>query len=244
MDHLTSKLNKINLNLPQSSLDKLYRFYKIVTEKNKVMNLTAITDYEEFVIKHLVDSLTIQLLIDNSSNLQTLINSASTTLLDLGSGAGFPGIPIAIAYPNLNITLLDSLEKRTTFLTESAAELDLSEKVNAIHGRAEEIARNTDYREAYDICVSRAVAKTNILSEYTLPFVKTGGYFIAYKSDTSEEISEAQNAIDILGGKIEKELSFTLPDTDISRKLILIKKIKSTPDKYPRRPGKPQKKPL
>lgn len=244
LNYINTSLKKIKLNLSEESIDKLYHFYKLVTEKNKVMNLTAIMDYEEFVTKHIVDSLSINLLIDESSALQTLINADKTRILDLGSGAGFPGIPLAIVYPNPEYTLLDSLEKRTIFLNDSVAELNLSNYVKSIHGRAEEIARLDDYREQYDICVSRAVAKINTLAEYTLPFVKPGGYFIAYKADSQEELKEGQNAIEILGGEVEKEYSFNLPDTEITRKFIIIKKIKSTPDKYPRKAGKPKKKPL
>ena len=199
------------------------------------MNLTAITEFHDVVQKHFVDSLMIQKL---------YMPKGEEYWLDLGTGAGFPGIPLKIVYPNLKILLLDSLNKRVKFLQEVIEELGLS-GITAVHGRAEELARKEEYREQFDCCVSRAVANLAVLSEYCLPFVRVQGCFIPYKSEKiQEEVKEAEKAIHILGGRIERQEEFLLPDSDIYRCLLLIKKEKNSPKKYPRKAGTPSKEPI
>ena len=166
------------------------------------------------------------------------------SLIDVGTGAGFPGIPIKIAFPHIEIVLLDSLNKRLKFLDDVIRELDL-EEIRTLHGRAEDYAKKAEYREKFDLCVSRAVANLSTLSEYCLPFVKKGGSFVSYKSgEADEEIRSSENAVNILGGKIEKIEKFMLPDTDIGRALVQIDKVKNTPGRYPRKAGVPAKEPL
>lgn len=228
-------LEQINVTLSERQKEQFNRFYEMLIEKNKVMNLTAITEYDEVILKHFVDSLAINLYFDMNRPLK---------VMDMGTGAGFPGIPLKIAFEQLDITLLDSLNKRIKFIQE-VADANGLEKINPIHGRAEDIARNKEYREKFDICVSRAVANLTSLSEYCLPFVKTGGYFISYKAgNMEEEINDSKAAIKLLGGKIERVENFTLPDTDITRTFVFVKKEKATPAKYPRKAGLPTKEPL
>lgn len=228
-------LEQINVTLSERQKEQFNRFYEMLIEKNKVMNLTAITEYDEVILKHFVDSLAINLYFDMNRPLK---------VMDMGTGAGFPGIPLKIAFEQLDITLLDSLNKRIKFIQE-VSDANGLEKINPIHGRAEDIARNKEYREKFDICVSRAVANLTSLSEYCLPFVKTGGYFISYKAgNMEEEINDSKAAIKLLGGKIERVESFTLPDTDITRTFVFVKKEKATPVKYPRKAGLPTKEPL
>ena len=199
------------------------------------MNLTAITDYDEVIKKHFVDSLSLIKAIDLSNEI---------SVIDIGTGAGFPGIPLKIAFPNLKITLLDSLNKRIKFLNEVIDKLELND-ITAIHGRAEDFAKEKNYRQSYDLCVSRAVANLSTLSEYCLPYVKTGGKFISYKSEKiTDEMNAAKNAIKILGGNILGQVEFILPNSDIYRNLFMIDKIKDTPMKYPRKAGLPSKEPL
>jgi 16S rRNA (guanine527-N7)-methyltransferase len=202
---------------------------------NDFMNLTSITDKEEIYEKHFLDSLSLVKVIDLESKQQ---------LLDVGAGAGFPGIPLKIVFPHLQLVLLDSLEKKVYFLEQVVEELGL-ESVRCLHGRAEEKAREEDYRQSFSLVVSRAVADLAVLSEYALPFVKVGGDFVAYKSITSqEEVNSSSRAIEILGGKLEEDIVFDLPDTKLRRRMIRIKKVLNTPMEYPRRVGKPMKKPL
>lgn len=228
-------LKELKIQLTDEQIQQFLQYYDLLIEWNSFMNLTAITDFQEVITKHFLDSL-------------TLVNAVSidkiTTLIDIGTGAGFPGIPLKIAFPHLKITLLDSLNKRIKFLNEAIRILNL-EAIETIHGRAEDYAQDSQYREKYDICVSRAVASLSSLTEYCLPYVKCDGIFIPYKSGTiEEELKEAQKAIKILGGEQEKVLHFPLSDTNMERSLIVIKKKKSTPKKYPRKAGLPTKEPI
>ena len=228
---LIEKANCIGIEISQENAKQFYKYMKLLLEWNEKMNLTAITDPEEIILKHFVDSLTIMPYLSNAN-----------TILDVGTGAGFPGLPLKILEDNKEFTLLDSLNKRITFLQNVISELELK-NVQAIHGRAEEYI--SQKRESYDIVTSRAVAKLNVLIEYMLPFVKVGGRCICMKSFEIEgELKEAKKAIEILGGKIEKVDQITLPTTDIKRKIVIIKKIKNTPNKYPRKAGTPAKEPI
>ena len=220
---------KYNININEKEKLLFNNYYNDLIEKNKVMNLTAITEKNEVYTKHFLDSvLPLKNIKDNSK------------LLDVGSGAGFPGIPLKILNDTLNIVLLDSLNKRVNFLNEEIEKLGLS-NIKAVHGRAEDYINVS--RETFDYVVSRAVARLNTLLEYCLPYVKLGGYFIAYKSmDTEEEINESKNALNILGGKIEKIDKINLEGNE--RTLIYIKKVKNTPNKYPRGRNKPKNQPL
>ncbi|HJA65648.1 MAG TPA: 16S rRNA (guanine(527)-N(7))-methyltransferase RsmG [Candidatus Mediterraneibacter cottocaccae] len=223
------------IQLTEKQCSQFDRYYELLNEWNKVMNLTAITDYDEVVLKHFIDSLSLVRVLDLSS-----VHS----LIDVGTGAGFPGIPIKIAFPHINVTLLDSLNKRVKFLDTVISELKLDD-ISAVHGRAEDLAKKAEYREKSDCCVSRAVANLATLSEYCLPFVRCGGNFVSYKSGSSdEEIREAEKAVKILGGKIEKIDKFVLPGSDMGRALVKISKKVSTPKKYPRKAGVPGKEPL
>ena len=212
------------------------QYYDRLIEKNKVMNLTAITEREDVILKHFIDSLALAGYVK--------LWEKEYKIIDVGTGAGFPGIPLKIAFPNLQVTLFDSLNKRIKFLQEMIDTLKLKE-ITAVHGRAEEGARDKNMREKYDFAVSRAVANMAVLSEYCIPFVKVGGYFIPYKTGTvEEEITQGKKAIQILGGKIEKIEKLMLPDSDISRSFVFIKKEKQTPKAYPRKAGTASKQPL
>ncbi len=229
------KLETLGIQLTDVQKKQFDRYFELLIEWNRVMNLTGITEYDEVNLKHFTDSLTI-VRIKEMKNVSTLI--------DVGTGAGFPGIPIKIAFPNIKVTLLDSLNKRIKFLNQVVEELDLKDVVT-LHGRAEDYAKKHEYREQFDLCVSRAVANLSTLSEYCLPFVKKEGCFISYKSaDSDEEIQQSQNALDILGGKIEKVDKFMLPGSDMGRALVMVEKVKNTPKKYPRKAGMPSKEPL
>lgn len=219
----------------QRMLCQFDRYYELLIEWNKVMNLTGITEYEDVVMKHFIDSLSI---------VHALDPMTIQTVIDVGTGAGFPGIPLKIAYPHLKITLLDSLNKRIRFLNTVIGELEL-DQIHTIHGRAEDFAKQAAYREQYDVCVSRAVANLATLSEYCLPYVRVGGYFIPYKSgEILTELDDSQTAIGLLGGKYDRTCKFLLPGTDISRSLVIINKEKKTSKKYPRKAGLPAKEPL
>ena len=232
--YLINTLSKWNFDLTEEKINQLDKYYELLIEKNKVMNLTAITDFDEVIVKHFADSLSIC----------TVLPEDVKTVCDLGTGAGFPGIPMAIAYPNLKFTLIDSLNKRIKFLQEVVDTLGLK-NVELVHARAEEAGRNKIFRESFDLVVSRAVANISTLSEYCLPLVKLEGYFISFKSgDITEEINQSGSAISKLGGKLKKPILFTLPETDISRSFLIINKIKSTPKAYPRKAGTPSKEPL
>ena len=230
-------LEELNITLTDEQIEQFLQYYEMLVEKNKVMNLTGITEYEEVIQKHFLDSLSLIRVIPD-------IASQKLTVIDLGTGAGFPGIPLKIAFPELEITLMDSLNKRILFLQEVIDALGLK-KVSAVHGRAEEMASNATHRQQYDLCVSRAVSNLAVLTEYCLPFVKKGGLFVSYKSaDSDAEIQEGKKAISILGGKLTSVDKFQLPDSGLRRALVCIKKVKDTPKKYPRKAGTPAKLPL
>lgn len=215
--------------------EQLSIYYEMLVEKNKVMNLTAITEFEDVLEKHFLDSIAVACYVNLTDQL---------SLIDLGTGAGFPGMPLKIMFPNLKFTLADSLNKRIVFLNEVIDELKL-EGITTIHGRAEDLASDKNYRERYDYCVSRAVANLSTLSEYCLPFVKVGGTFISYKSgEIEEELTAAKKAIFLLGGQMSKVVPFQLEGTDISRSFVMIEKVKKTSRAYPRKSGIPSKKPL
>lgn len=228
-------LETLDISLTERQISQFVRYYEILIEWNSFMNLTGITEYEEVMKKHFIDSLTL---------VKVFNTSKCCTVLDVGTGAGFPGLTLKIAFPDLNMTLLDSLNKRIRFLNTVIEDLGL-QGVNTVHGRAEDHARLGQYRESFDLCVSRAVANLASLSEYCLPFVKVGGYFVSYKSERSdEELADSENAITMLGGKISKTEKFMLPDSNIFRNLICVEKIKHTLREYPRKAGIPTKEPL
>lgn len=232
---LGHRLSELNLKPDEKMLDQFDQFYHILLEWNKVMNLTGITRYEEVVEKHFVDSLSLVRMIDLSK---------VETVIDVGTGAGFPGIPLKIMFPHLKLVLLDSLNKRIRFLNEVTDRLNLK-NVKTIHGRAEEFARKKEYRERFDLCVSRAVANLSVLSEYCIPYVRIGGIFVSYKSgEIDDEVRSSENAIRQLGGKIEKVSKFELPGTDIGRSFVMVEKSEHTKKRYPRKSGIPAKEPL
>lgn len=228
-----NSMNSIGIELMDSQLNAFETYYDMLIDRNKVMNLTAITEFDEVMDKHFLDSVYL---------FRSIKLEADYKLIDIGTGAGFPGIPLKIVFPELKITLLDSLNKRVGFLNDVIEELNLND-IEAIHGRAEDIARNKAYRASYDIAVSRAVANLSTLSEYCLPFVKIGGKFVSYKSgDCADEVDNAKAAIHLLGGKINKIDEFSYSNN--SRSFIVIDKVMNTSNKYPRKAGLPSKKPL
>lgn len=232
------ELSKIGVGIDEKKFSMLCRYYEMVVEKNEVMNLTAITEPADFVVKHFLDSAYVAVLTDLSGK----------RIIDVGTGAGFPGMVLKILFPDMEIVLLDSLRKRVDFLKNVITELGLS-GIEAIHGRAEELGQDENFRESFDICVSRAVSDLPVLSELCIPFVKVGGEFVAYKSvEASDEISRAQKAIETFGGKFKDVKSFSLshPETGekFARDFVIISKVEFTPSKYPRRPGIPGKKPI
>lgn len=223
------------ISMNDLQLDQFEEFYHLLIEKNKVMNLTAITDEEEVIEKHFIDSLTCRRVIDMGS---------VKSLIDIGTGAGFPGIPLKIIYPEISVVLLDSLNKRVKFLNEVIDELGLS-RVEAVHGRAEDLARKQEYRGRFDLAVSRAVANLSTLSEYCIPFVKVNGFFVSYKAGKGlEEIETCDCCMKALGSKIVQVDDFQLPGEDSLRVLIKIKKCKGTSKAYPRKAGIPSRNPL
>ena len=226
-------LYEMGIVLNERQREQFQKFYEMLIEKNKVMNLTGITEYDEVVEKHFIDSLAI----GSYEKIQGKV-------IDIGTGAGFPGIPLKIAYPDIEIVLLDSLNKRIKFLDEVIEELGL-ENIETIHGRAEDISQKEEYREQFNFCVSRAVANLSTLSEYCIPFLKNKGKFIPYKSgEINEEVENSKKAISILGGEVEKIEKFELPNSTGGRSFVFIKKIKKTNKKYPRKAGLPSKEPL
>lgn len=237
VDKMQEGLGELGITLSDHQMEQFYQYYEMLIEWNKVMNLTAITELDEVISKHFIDSLALVKAIDLSKN-------SAPRLIDVGTGAGFPGIPLKIAFPELRVTLLDSLNKRISFLNEVIAKLDLK-NVKTIHGRAEDFGHDSSYREQYDYCVSRAVANTATLSEYCVPFLKTGGFFIPYKSGKiDEELKQGEKAIKVMGGKLMKVIRFQLLGADAERTLIVIKKIEKTGKKYPRKAGMPSKSPI
>lgn len=235
IDTLVEGLPELNISIEPKQIDE-FRLYKdLLKEWNEKINITAIKEDSEIDIKHFLDSLTIFKTDKIKDNIK---------IIDIGTGGGFPGIPIKIKNKTTEIVLLDSLNKRIKFLNEVIDKLDLKD-IKAIHGRAEEFGADKEYREQFDIAVSRAVAPLNILLEYSLPFVKKGGYFISMKGpQIYEEIEDSKKALKILGGEIEEKFEVKLPFTDITHILLVIKKIKQTPTKYPRKAGKPKQNPL
>ena len=235
VDTLIEGVNALGIELDDDKINKFILYKQILKEWNQKINITSITDDTEIDVKHFIDSLT---------PLNVNLFEHGIKIIDIGTGGGFPGIPLKIVREDLDMVLLDSLNKRIRFLDEVINKLEL-ENIIAIHGRAEELGRNASHRGKYDIAISRAVASLDTLSEYSLPFVKVGGYFISMKGpDFDEELSEAEKGIKILGGRIEDTKLITLPGSDITHSLIIIEKIKETPTKYPRGGGKPKKNPL
>ena len=225
----------LGIDLTKDKQDKFILYKELLKEWNQKVNITSITDDVEIDIKHFIDSIT---------PLSTNLFKGKSKVLDIGTGGGFPGVPLKIIREDLEIVLLDSLNKRIKFLNEVIDSIGLQDIV-AIHGRAEELGRNKEHRENYDIVISRAVASLNTLSEYSLPFVKVGGYFISMKGpDIDQELNEAEKGIKILGGRVKDKIMITLPFSSITHSLIIIEKVKETPTKYPRGGGKPKKKPL
>ncbi|ONK25267.1 16S rRNA (guanine(527)-N(7))-methyltransferase RsmG [Bacillus sp. VT-16-64] len=234
-EQFTNELKKMGIELDERQLNQFERYYELLVEWNEKMNLTAITDHEEVYLKHFYDSVSAAFFVDFTGSL---------SLCDVGAGAGFPSIPLKICFPQLNITIVDSLKKRITFLHELAKELKL-EKVFFYHDRAETFAQHKDFRERFDIVTARAVAKMSVLTELCLPLVKKEGIFVAMKAaNAEEELKAAAKAIKLLGGKEQAVHDFTLPIEESERNIIIIKKVKKTPNKYPRKPGTPNKLPL
>lgn len=235
IEEFIKELKAQNIEINEYQLNQFDKYYNLLVEWNKKMNLTAITEKEDVYLKHFFDSISSSFHFDF-----TQIES----VCDVGAGAGFPSIPLKICYPHLKITIVDSLNKRITFLENLAKELKL-ENVNFVHARAEDFGQNKAHRETYDLVTARAVARTNVLSEYCLPLCKIKGHFIAMKGAlASEELQEANKAITTLGGELKEELTFNLPHENSERSIIIIEKTKKTPKKYPRKPGTPQKLPL
>ncbi len=230
---LIEKAKKVNIEIDDKKEEQFYNYMKLLLEWNEKINLTAITEQNDIILKHFIDSITINKYIEQSNS-----------IIDIGTGAGFPGIPLKIMNQNKKITLVDSLNKRINFLNEVCKEISL-ENIQCIHARAEELASDLEYRENYETVVSRAVARLNVLIEYMLPFVKKGGLCICMKGPNIDgELEEAKNAIKVLGGKIKSVESFFLPDSDIERNVIIIEKVAETPKKYPRKAGLPSKQPI
>lgn len=237
VDKMTTGSQELGITLCDNQIRQFYRYYELLAEWNKVMNLTAITELDDVVVKHFLDSLSFIRAVRD-------VQELDASVIDVGTGAGFPGIPLKIAFPKLKITLLDSLNKRVKFLEEVIGGLGL-EEICAVHGRAEDFGRDAAYREQYDFAVSRAVANVATLSEYCLPFVKVGGAFISYKSGkVDDELETGKKAVRTLGGDIEEIVRFQLSGTDAERAFAVIRKKERTGKRYPRKAGIPGKDPL
>lgn len=231
--YMSDKFEQAGFTFSDLQKRQFYTFYNMLIDKNKVMNLTGITEFTEVVEKHFLDSIYLNHVTDLDQPVK---------IIDLGTGAGFPGIPLKIAFPEIEITLVDSLNKRIHFIEEVIEELGLT-SIYAVHARAEELARNSEYREKFDLCVSRAVANLSTLEEYCLPFVHIGGKFISYKSGEIEaEVQESKKACFLLGGKLKEVYKFDLEES--KRSFVVVEKVKTTPKTYPRKPGTPSKMPL
>ena len=266
----TVQLGKLGIELTENKEQMFEMYYKLILSWNEFINLTAITEKSQMYEKHFLDSLSIVKILDikkmseKKEKLERIEEAEGVEevgreegvvvgeggveegfrVLDIGTGAGFPGIPLKIVFPEIEMVLLDSLEKRVRFLDKVLKELGM-EQISCLHGRAEDFARKEEHRQGFDLVVSRAVANLSVLSEYALPFVKVGGSFVAYKSsDIKEEVEKSERAVEVLGGLIKEEITFHLPGTEICRTLLRIEKVSDTPRKYPRRAGKPEKKPL
>ena len=232
---LVKGAEKIGIVLSEKQQQQFETYYDYLVSQNEVMNLTAITEYEEVLTKHFLDSLFLA---------KTMKDFDGKKVIDLGTGAGFPGLPLKIFDESLDVTLMDSLNKRINFLNEVIDALEL-DGIETVHSRAEDLGKNKDYREKYDICISRAVANLATLSELCLPFVKVGGYFISMKGPKAEEeLSCAKKAIKLLGGEFEEIKNYAIDETDFDHNLVIIRKVSSTPSKYPRNAPKPAKEPL
>ena len=232
-EQLKDNLKNINVSLDENQVEIFYKYMQLLIEWNEKMNLTAITEPQDIIVKHFVDSLTIEKYINKDAK-----------VIDIGTGAGFPGVPLSIARSDLKVTLMDSLNKRISFLDAVIKENNLN-NVDTVHSRAEELARNKEFREQFDVVTSRAVASLNVLLEYMLPFTKVGGYCICMKaSNIEEELDNSKKALELLNGKIEKIETLELPGTDYGRNIIIIKKINNISNKYPRKPGTPSKEPI
>ncbi len=233
IDDLINKAKQISVEITEKEANMFYEYDKLLLDWNEKINLTAITDEREIILKHFIDSLTINRYIENADN-----------VMDIGTGAGFPGVPLKIVNENKRFILVDALNKRVNFLEEIKKVLNLK-NLDLIHSRSEDLAKNLMYRENIDVVTSRAVANLRVLVEYMLPFIKLNGLCICMKGPNSkEEIIEAENAIKILGGKIENIDKIILPESEIERNIIIIRKVSNTPNKYPRKAGTASKQPL
>lgn len=238
----TKRAEAMGISLEKRQVCQFYDYYKLLIEWNEKINLTSITEFEDVFIKHFIDSISFVKAFDSFENCKNECNGKS--LCDVGTGAGFPGIPVKILLPELKVTLFDSLDKRINFLREVIDKLELKD-IEAIHGRVEDLSRDEKYRESFDMATARAVANLPVLLEYTLPFVKVGGKLISFKSEkASDEINMSSNALNVLGGEINRSIDFYLPETDLHRVIIIADKKNETPTKYPRKAGTPSKKPL
>ncbi|MBG9987425.1 16S rRNA (guanine(527)-N(7))-methyltransferase RsmG [Aerococcaceae bacterium DSM 111176] len=237
IEEFIQALDVKGINLSESQLAQYELYYKMLVDWNERVNLTAITDQEEVYLKHFYDSM-MPLWVEE-------LDLTNKTVIDIGAGAGFPSIPMLIANPTMHVTIVDSLNKRINFLSELTDALKLSDRVNLVHGRAEDVGQDKKYRGQFDIATARAVANMNVLSEYCMPMVAKGGYFVALKgAKAQEEVDAAKGAISTLGGKIEHVHTEELPGDEGERSVVLIKKTLDTPNKYPRKAGKPTKQPI
>ncbi len=233
ISYIIEEIARIGVDISEIQAEQFYDYYELLVEKNKVMNLTAITDFKDVVKKHFADSLCLCRIHDMTE---------VRKMIDVGTGAGFPGIPLKIVFPDMQLTLLDSLGKRVRFLSDTAEKLDLR-NVECVHSRTEDLAGNTYYREQYDLVTARAVAAMNVLSEYCLPYARIGGTFAAFKSaEIAEELAAAEKAVSVLGGRVKKTEVFSLDD--MGRSIVLIEKVRKTPKSYPRKAGTPARSPI